>query len=184
MANKKNPKKTKQANTWLAFVLLLVIAMLMIMWLYPKKNSGIRQSVVKPEPKTLPGGELQFIGKDGTVKANLLIEIAQDDYSRSKGLMLRRDLAENQGMLFIFEQEGPQAFWMKNTPLSLDMIFVNAKKEIVQIHKYTKPQSTQTYFSGKPAQFVVETVAGFTDRYEIKIGDKITWRWIDETAGG
>ncbi len=150
------------------------MAVLLILF-FPEKTANTESSAVSFKSPSLPRGELFFLRKDGSRKARLLIEIAENDYSRTKGLMFRRDLAENQGMLFIFKQEAPRAFWMKNTPLSLDMIFVNAHKEIVKIHKYTKPFSTQSYPSIKPAQYVVETIAGFTDRYEIKTGDHIAW---------
>ena len=64
---------------------------------------------------------------------------------------------------------------MRNTLISLDMIFVNAQKEIVTIHKNTKILSDQSYPSTKPAMYVIEVVAGFTDKYNIKEGDKISW---------
>ena len=185
MADKKTRKSAKQKKRhWIilgASSVVLILASIVV--INQNNNSIIQQNntseKLKIEAAGLPRGELYFIDKKGNRKARLLIEIAEDDYSRSKGLMLRRDLAENQGMLFIFEREAPQAFWMKNTPLSLDMIFLNARKEIVQIHKYTKPFSTQTYYSGRPAQYVVETVAGFADRYEIEIGDLIEWKRKD-----
>ena len=181
MSKKKTSGQMKRKST-LRIVLYSALALFIILLIlfYPKKISNLSQRSTQQskrlETVKLARGELYFLGADGQKKAGLLIEIAEDDYSRSKGLMQRRDLAENQGMLFIFDREEPRVFWMKNTPLSLDMIFINARKEIIRIHKYTTPFSTQTYPSGQPAQFVVETVAGFTDRYEIKIGDCIEWR--------
>ena len=64
---------------------------------------------------------------------------------------------------------------MLNTLFSLDMIFINSKKEIVTIHKNTKPLSEQSYPSSEPAQYVLEVNAGFCDRYNIKQGDKVFW---------
>jgi len=81
----------------------------------------------------------------------------------------------NQGMLFIFPEEEIRSFWMRNTYISLDMIFVNADKKIVTIHKNTKTLSDQSYASTEPAQYVVEVCAGFSDKYSIKTGDKINW---------
>ena len=189
MPKKKMPKQKPKKNTfWMVLFAVLALLIVLVILFYPEKESNLSQQGSAESQKLgtmgLARGKLSFIGEDGQKKAELLIEIAEDDYSRSKGLMLRRDLAENQGMLFIFDREEPRVFWMKNTPLSLDMIFVNAQQKIIQIHKYTTPFSTQTYPSGRPAQFVVETVAGFTDRYEINIGDRVTWQRIDETAGG
>lgn len=77
---------------------------------------------------------------------------------------------------FIFTNEEPQSFWMQHTPLSLDMIFVNKENEIVKIHKNTTPFSEQSYPSGRPAKYVVEVNAGYTDKFQIEEGDKIVWR--------
>ena len=90
--------------------------------------------------------------------------------------MKRKSMEENQGMLFIFPEEKMQAFWMRNTLISLDMIFVSAQKEIVTIHKNTKVLSDQSYPSTKPAMYVIEVDAGFSDRHNLKEGDKISWR--------
>jgi uncharacterized membrane protein (UPF0127 family) len=89
--------------------------------------------------------------------------------------MYRDKLAENQGMLFIFEDDAPRAFWMKNTVLSLDMIFVNSRNEIVTIHKNTTPYSEQSYESTKPAKYVIEVNAGYTDGHKVSVGDHIAW---------
>ena len=82
---------------------------------------------------------------------------------------------EKQGMLFIFPVEERQSFWMRNTLISLDMIFINSNKKIITIHKNTKVLSEQSYPSTAPAQFVLEVKAGFTDKYNIQIEDKIDW---------
>ena len=84
-------------------------------------------------------------------------------------------MKENHGMLFIFPYEAEQSFWMKNTVIALDMIFVNSKLEIVKIHHNTTPFSEQSYSSGKPAEYVVEVNAGYSNRMGIKEGDKIIW---------
>lgn len=104
------------------------------------------------------------------------VELAQDDAERQLGLMYRDKMAENQGMLFVFEDETTRSFWMKNTVLSLDMIFINAKNEIVTIHKSTTSYSEESYASTKPAKYVLELNAGFTDKYKIAVGDRISWR--------
>ncbi len=104
------------------------------------------------------------------------IEIAREESKRELGLMYREKMAENQAMLFVFDGEGPRSFWMKNTILSLDMIFVNGKNEVVTIHKYTTPYSEDSYTSTRPAQYVVEANGGFTDKYGIAVGDRIAWR--------
>ncbi len=121
-------------------------------------------------------GELSFTTPKDTFISQIDIEIADTDEKRELGLMYRNKMAENQGMLFIFPVEGQQSFWMHNTIISLDMIFVNASMEIVKIQKNTTPYSDQSYPSVKPAKYVIEVNAGYCDRHGIKEGDKIAWR--------
>jgi uncharacterized membrane protein (UPF0127 family) len=79
-------------------------------------------------------------------------------------------------MLFVFVISELQSFWMKNTPLSLDIMFVNENKEIVKIHKSTTPYSKESLPSEKKSMYVVEVIAGFSDKYGIKEGDKIDFK--------
>ncbi|GJQ62988.1 MAG: hypothetical protein SCALA702_20410 [Melioribacteraceae bacterium] len=123
-------------------------------------------------------GELTFRKASDEFVSIIDIEIAEDDHERADGLMMRFTLQEKQGMLFIFEQEQIQSFWMRNTFVPLDMIFVNSNNEIVTIHKNTEILSDQSYRSTKPAIYVVEVVGGYTDKYNIREGDKILWRRI------
>lgn len=120
-------------------------------------------------------GELTFTDSLGTLKVKIDLEIADNDYERALGLMNRKDMNENQGMLFIFPRQDYQSFWMRNTLISLDMLFVNDQKKIVTIHKNTKILSETSYPSSAPSIYVVETLAGFTDRHSIQVGDKIDW---------
>jgi len=120
-------------------------------------------------------GELRFLTPKQDFIAGIDIELAQDDSQRQLGLMYRDTLADNQGMLFLFDSEEVRSFWMKNTILSLDMVFVNARNEIVTIHKYTTPYSEESYQSTKPAKYVLEVNAGFTDERKISVGDRISW---------
>jgi len=120
-------------------------------------------------------GELTFVDSTETPIVKIDIEIADNDYERQLGLMNRQSMEEMQGMLFIFPQERYQSFWMMNTLFSLDILFININKEIVTIHKNTTPLSEQSYPSTAPAIYVVEVNAGFCDRHNVKLGDKIFW---------
>jgi uncharacterized membrane protein (UPF0127 family) len=90
--------------------------------------------------------------------------------------MFRESMDENQGMLFIFDREEMQGFYMRNTLIPLDIIFVNSKKQIVKIHKNARPLDETDLPSMKPAIYVVEVNGGFTDKYKIKEGEYIDWR--------
>ena len=84
-------------------------------------------------------------------------------------------LGYDRGMLFIFDQQQPQSFWMANTPLSLDMFFVDRDSQIVDIARYTRPLSPESVVSAAPARFVVETSAGYADSRGITEGVRVTW---------
>ncbi len=136
-----------------------------------------------PKEESLPeipfrkDGTLTFL-RDGAPLVTIDIEIADDDSSRTRGLMQRSRLPERSGMLFIFDRAAPQSFWMANTQLPLDILFVDADSQIVSITKYTKPLSPESVTSGgAAAQFVIEVEAGFTDTYGIIETDRV--RWVD-----
>lgn len=118
---------------------------------------------------------LSFFEPGGTIVSTIDVELAENNDERNRGLMFRDQMAMNQGMLFLFPYEAMQSFWMKNTILPLDMIFVNSRREIVTIHKNTTPYAETSYPSSAPAQYVVEVNAGFVDRYGIREGYRINW---------
>ena len=102
------------------------------------------------------------------------VEIADDNAERSRGLMYRTDLAANAGMLFLFDAEQPRAFWMKNTPLPLDILYIAGDGRIVAIAEHTKPFSTDPIPSRTPALNVLEVNAGFAKRNGIAVGDRVS----------
>jgi uncharacterized membrane protein (UPF0127 family) len=104
------------------------------------------------------------------------IEVARSDYEHAKGLMDRTTLPHNQGMLFVFDDMQPRSFWMRNTRISLDIIYVDDQKRVVSIQKNTIPMSEESLPSTGPAQYVVEVNAGFTDLYDIKPGDSLSFQ--------
>jgi uncharacterized protein len=121
-------------------------------------------------------GELQFINSSGdSVISTIDIEIASNHNDRALGLMYRPTMEPNQGMLFIFEDETIQSFWMRNTLISLDMLYVNSNREIVTIHKNTPTLTDRSFPSDEPAVFVVEVVGGYCDSIGINPGDKIVF---------
>ncbi|UCD17087.1 MAG: DUF192 domain-containing protein [Candidatus Zixiibacteriota bacterium] len=126
-------------------------------------------------PEFKKQGELTFLSSDERALAMIDIEIANDDLERAVGLMHRDELGERRGMLFIFAREEPRSFWMRNTHIPLDIIFVNARKEIVSIHKNAIPYSQEEFHSGAPSLYVVEVDSGFVDRHSIKPGGRISW---------
>lgn len=101
--------------------------------------------------------------------------IADDDKERNQGLMDVNNLPKDKGMLFIFEDNKQRSFWMANTPLSLDIMFVNEDFEIVRIHQNAKPFSEKSLASEKPAKYVIETNSGFSVTHDIQEGMKVSF---------
>lgn len=131
-----------------------------------------------PAQETIPfrkDGTLDLL-REGEPYLTLEIEIAADDSSRTRGLMQRTSLPDKSGMLFLFDFEDDIGFWMGNTLIGLDLIFIDADSQIVDIHKYAAPLSPETIATDVPAQYVLEVVAGFTDSNGIAEGDRVRWR--------
>ncbi len=120
-------------------------------------------------------GTLDFL-REGQAYLTVAIEIAETDSARTRGLMQRTSLPERSGMLFLFDSEQPQGFWMANTPMALDLLFIDADSQIVDIARYTKPLSPETVSSKAPARFVLEVPAGFSDSHGITETDRVRWR--------
>lgn len=169
---KKQSQTNKKFNTTQIIIGVIAIAVIS----YFIYNNFIKNNEPELEYYTFTKeGELTFTDSLGTLKAKIDLEIADNEYERQLGLMNRKEMKENQGMLFIFPRQDYESFWMRNTLMSLDMIFVNSQKKIVTIHKNTKTLSDTSYPSSEPAMYVVEVTAGFTDKHNIIVGDKIYW---------
>jgi uncharacterized membrane protein (UPF0127 family) len=104
------------------------------------------------------------------------VEMAETDEERSRGLMFRKELPEGKGMLFDFKVEQPVAFWMKNTYVSLDMIFIRSDGRVLSIAENTEPLSERGVPSGGPVRGVLEVVAGTAKKLGIKPGDRVAHR--------
>ena len=100
------------------------------------------------------------------------VEIAATPTERQQGLMGREFLAENAGMLFIYPREGNLSFWMKNTPLSLDIMYFSESGAWVSTAPDTTPFSLESYPAAAPAQYVIEMVAGSAERLNIGAGSR------------
>jgi len=112
---------------------------------------------------------------NGNEKIKVNVEIADSAEERSYGLMFKEFLDENSGMLFVFDDENYRNFWMKNTLISLDIIFISEDLEIVDI-KYAVPcleDPCVSYKSSKPAKYVLEVNGDFTIENDVGLGDKI-----------
>jgi len=101
------------------------------------------------------------------------VEMATTEEEKQTGLMYRKELADGKGMLFDFSPEQQISMWMKNTYISLDMIFIRADGRILRIAENTEPLSTKIISSGGLAKGVLEVIAGTAQKYGIKPGDRV-----------
>ena len=101
------------------------------------------------------------------------VELATTEEEKTTGLMYRKELADGKGMLFDFSPEQQVSMWMKNTFISLDMIFIRADGRILRIAENTEPMSTRIISSGGLAKGVLEVIAGTAKKYGIQPGDRV-----------
>ncbi|MGS2727858.1 DUF192 domain-containing protein [Psychroserpens sp. BH13MA-6] len=137
-----------------------------------RKSSEVKEVTIAFEKE----GELQLKTKDtDSLIANLAIEIADNAYETQTGLMYRKHMANNHGMLFIFPDSDNRSFYMKNTEIPLDIIYISEKKTIVSIQKNAQPFDETSLPSEGPAKYVLEVNAGLSDQWKLTKGDYISF---------
>ncbi|MER3317826.1 MAG: DUF192 domain-containing protein [Allomuricauda sp.] len=121
-------------------------------------------------------GELTVLSTEtDSKKANFDIEIAETEYETQTGLMYRKSMKEDRGMLFIQPSESLQYFYMKNTEIPLDIIYINTGMKIVSFQKNAEPFNENTLPSNAPAKYVLEINAGLSDQFGLQVGDSISF---------
>ena len=123
------------------------------------------------EPPFKKEGELTFLKNQG----KLTIEIADNEAETTQGLMYRRTMPDSCGMVFIFTDSKPRSFWMKNTYLPLDILYLDESKKIVTIQANRTPFSEEEIPSFEDAKYVLEVNAGYCKRKGIEKGDVVKW---------
>ena len=138
------------------------------------KNDKSSTSKDKVVPSFKKEGVLSLKkAKSDAIITTLDIEIADNAYETQTGLMYRTELGKKQGMLFILENEEYQNFYMKNTKIPLDIIYIDENKQIVSFQKNAKPFDDTSLPSEAPAKYVLEINAGLSDEWQLEVGDKI-----------
>jgi uncharacterized protein len=125
-------------------------------------GTGVQAATIEP---------LEIVTKNGVHV--FAVEMATTDKEKEIGLMYRKELPDGKGMLFDFSPEQPISMWMKNTYISLDMIFIRADGRILRIAENTEPESTKIISSGGLAKGVLEVIAGTARKYGIAPGDRV-----------
>lgn len=169
-------KKSSRIILYIVFGSIFIAGIWMIRNRILKDRDRIRVYRPKSEPKFRNDGQLLFLNPDEEDTIQIIdIEIVEDTEDIVRGMMFRSTLDEMAGMLFIFPDEEEHTFWMKNTQISLDIIFVDKDFRIVKIADHRVPFSTDPINSSKPVQYVVEVNAGFCKKYGIIPGNEIKY---------
>ena len=130
-----------------------------------------------PGPQFCKEGELSVVRKGFSQPLVVIdIEFAVTDEEHEQGLMYRKKMDPLQGMFFIFEREKEQSFWMHNTFIPLDILYIKADSTILGMAENTEPFSARPIPSNGNAKYVLEVNAGFCSDYQIGPGDRINWK--------
>lgn len=133
-----------------------------------------KKEVKQTEIKFTKEGELTVFKADST-QIHLDIEIADTEFDRETGLMYRDAMKQKQGMLFIFDDVKERYFYMKNTRISLDLIYIGDNNKIVSFQKNAKPFDESSLPSNVPAKYVLEVNAGLADKWQLAVNDSISF---------
>jgi uncharacterized membrane protein (UPF0127 family) len=155
------------------FVFILTSGLLCI---FSCKDSP--KMIVKTEPVVFKKeGELNIIKqKVDSLLTSLDIEIAETEYETQTGLMYRSSMDANQGMLFIFPEERVHSFYMKNTEIPLDLIFIKADSTVASFQENAEPYNESGLSSQVPVKYVLEVNAGLAEKWLLEVGDKIDFK--------
>ncbi|MGY0391915.1 DUF192 domain-containing protein [Bizionia sp. KMM 8389] len=135
----------------------------------PKKTKQAKVSFKKE-------GELTLLKQaNDSVIAKLDIEIADNEFETQTGLMYRESMKTNRGMLFIFPNEQPRSFYMKNTRIPLDLIYLDSQKTIVSFQENAQPFDESSLPSYEAAKYVLEVNSGLVAKWQLAVGDKMTF---------
>ena len=145
----------------------------------PSKEGAGKSEVRASGSQFKKEGELYLVRPTGDTIRKIDIEIADIESERTIGMMHRRSMPDTQGMLFIFESEEPRSFWMRNTLMGLDILYIKADGEIESIAKYCVPKLEKSVPSKGPALYVLEVEEGFCDIHGVEEGDRIDFNRTD-----
>lgn len=151
----------------------LVLLILFCLALVSCQTESKKETIKSTEISFKKEGELSILKGDSLKVSAIDIEIADNDYERQTGLMYRTSMENTQGMLFVFQDEQQRSFFMKNTSIPLDILFINSDNIIISSIKNAQPMSEQSLRSQGPAQYVLELNAGMIDLWKLQTGDRI-----------
>jgi len=156
--------------------IILYILLICLTLCYSCKKESSTPEPEKPENSFRQDGNLEVFSKDNKLKTAFRIEIVESEEDVMRGLKYRESMDDDAGMLFIFETPDIYDFWMQDTYLPLDMLFIASDGTINEIHENAVPFSEERIHPTMIHQYVLEIKAGIAKKNNIQSGDKITWK--------
>lgn len=161
---------------------LVSVSVLLSVFLYsgckdkaPSENLNLTKEVTFTKQ-----GELTLLkAKTDSLVAKFDIEIADDEYKTQTGLMYRSSMEDNQAMLFIFPDEQMRSFYMKNTEFSLDILYFDSQKNLINLHQNAQPLNESSLPSTAPAKYVLEINGGLSEQWNLEAGDNMDFSRMD-----
>lgn len=135
--------------------------------------AGLAMACAVSLPLVACASDADLVIHSATGDHRFTVELVDTPENRAQGLMYRQDLADDAGMLFDFKEERPVSFWMRNTYIPLDMLFITANGEIANIHVNARPHDPTSIPSDGPVQFVLEIPGGRSVELGIAAGDTV-----------
>lgn len=170
---------SKQRWAFITLGILMVAAL----WMWQKHPEWFREDIGETEvpatnyePRFIKEGELWLLSETKDTLQQVAIEIADNTDERTYGMMYRKHMDENTGMLFIMPGEQRQSFYMKNTYVSLDILYINSNFKIIDIVEKAEPLKVKSLPSKAPAKYVLELKGGYCEKYGITEGMGITFQ--------
>lgn len=170
----------KKKRSLIALFLLLAFGLWLVMTVFSPLGEPNDPAYQSPptgvvEPTFEQEGTLALLNEQNDTLATIAIELAERPEEIQYGMMYRKSMDPQTGMLFLMGQERPQSFYMKNTFVSLDILYINKAGEIVKIIERAKPLNEQGLRSERPASLVLEVIGGFSEQHGIEEGHRIKW---------
>ena len=158
------------------------LAMVMLMLLAACTGQPAAPAAADTHPAPAPATGPRVIFPDGFVVS---VEIAADDELRAQGLMYRDQLRPGTGMLFLFKEDDEHAFWMKNTLIPLDMVWIDANQKVAAVKYHVPPckiADCPSYPPGVPSRYVLEVAGGVAEAHGVKAGDQLRFEQTEGIA--
>jgi uncharacterized membrane protein (UPF0127 family) len=171
--------RTVPAEVWMVGLLVLLLgigAATLPACQRPPSDSATDPS---PAPTAKSTASVVIYPSSGGAPLQVRVDLARTPAEQERGLMFRRTLDSDAGMLFLFEAPEIRRFWMRNTYVPLDMIFLDAKRTVVGIEENTIPLDETSRGPNQPAQYVVEVQAGYARKHGVGLGSRVEFRGVN-----